>query len=166
VQAAIGVIKQIHKKYNVPNSLDYRFVDHMLEKQYRTEQNTARIVFYFSILAIVVSCLGLFGLATYTAEKRTKEIGVRKVLGASVASIILLFSKEFLKLVLISFVMAAPIAWYTMHRWLQDFAYSIDIEWWIFLITSLLVVIITIVTISFQAIKAALISPVKSLRSE
>jgi ABC-type antimicrobial peptide transport system permease subunit len=138
----------------------------MLEKQYRTEQNTARIVLYFSILAILVSCLGLFGLATYTAEKRTKEIGVRKVLGASVAHIILLFSKDFLKLVVISFVIAAPVAWYAMNIWLQDFAYSIDIEWWIFLITALLLVSITSLTVSFQAIKAAFVNPVESLRNE
>jgi ABC-type antimicrobial peptide transport system permease subunit len=121
---------------------------------------------YFSILAILVSCLGLFGLATYTAEKRTKEIGVRKVLGASVAHIILLFSKDFLKLVALSFVIASPLAWYAMNIWLQDFAYSIDIEWWIFLITALLLVSITSLTVSFQAIKAAFVNPVESLRNE
>jgi ABC-type antimicrobial peptide transport system permease subunit len=166
VQEAIRVIEQIHKKYMVSTSLHYQFVDQMLEKQYRTEQNTARIVLYFSILAILVSCLGLFGLATYTAEKRTKEIGVRKVLGASVAHIILLFSKDFLKLVALSFVIASPLAWYAMNIWLQDFAYSIDIEWWIFLITALLLVSITSLTVSFQAIKAAFVNPVESLRNE
>ncbi|MDO1444660.1 ABC transporter permease [Rhodocytophaga aerolata] len=166
VKEAISTIAQIHKKYNISTALDYQFVDQMLEKQYRTEQNTAHIVFYFSILAIVVSCLGLFGLATHTAERRTKEIGVRKVLGASVANIILLFSKDFLKLILISFLIASPIAWYAMHRWLQDFAYSINVEWWIFLFTGLLVVTITSLTVSFQAIKAAFVNPVESLRNE
>ncbi|MDO1450127.1 ABC transporter permease [Rhodocytophaga aerolata] len=166
VKETISAIEQVHKRYNVLATLDYQFVDQMLEKQYRTEQNTARIVFYFSILAIMVSCLGLFGLATHTAERRTKEIGVRKILGASVAHIVLLFSSDFLKLVLISFVISSPIAWYALHRWLQDFAYSIRVEWWIFIVTGVLVVTITSLTVSFQAIKAAIANPVKSLRNE
>jgi ABC-type antimicrobial peptide transport system permease subunit len=166
VQETLSVIGQLHKKYNASTALDYQFVDQMLEKQYHTQQNTARIVFYFSMLAILVSCLGLFGLATYTAEKRTKEIGVRKVLGASVAQIALLFSQDFLKLVLLAFLIAAPVAWFAMHKWLEDFAYSIDMEWWVFLRAGLLVIIITSITVSFQAIKAALANPIKSLRNE
>jgi putative ABC transport system permease protein len=115
---------------------------------------------------LLIACLGLFGLATFTAEQRTKEIGVRKVLGASVGSIVTLLSKDFLKLVLIAIVIASPIAWYAMHRWLQNFAYKIDIEWWVFALAGLLAVGIALLTVSFQSIKAALTNPVKSLRSE
>ena len=117
-------------------------------------------------MAVFIACLGLFGLATFTAEQRTKEIGVRKVLGASVASVVALLSKDFLKLVGIAILIASPIAWYGMNRWLQDFAYKIDIEWWVFALAGLLAIGIALLTISFQSIKAALMNPVKSLRSE
>ncbi|RYZ31855.1 MAG: FtsX-like permease family protein, partial [Sphingobacteriales bacterium] len=113
-----------------------------------------------------IACLGLFGLATFTAEQRTKEIGVRKVLGASVASIVTLLSKDFLKLVCIAILIASPLAWYGMNRWLQDFAYKIDLEWWVFALAGLLAIGIALLTVSFQSIKAALMNPVKSLRSE
>jgi ABC-type antimicrobial peptide transport system permease subunit len=166
VKEAMAAIEQIHKKYKVSSALNYQFVDQLLDKQYHTEQNTARIVFYFSILAILVSCLGLFGLATYTAERRTKEIGVRKVLGASVIHIVLLFFNYFLKLVVLGFLLAAPVAWFALNWWLQDFAYSIDIEWWIFIVTGILVVIITSLTVSIQAIKAAFVNPIVSLKNE
>ncbi|MBC8153538.1 MAG: FtsX-like permease family protein, partial [Bacteroidetes bacterium] len=125
-----------------------------------------QIVLYFSGIAILISCLGLFGLAAFTAEQRTKEIGVRKVLGASVSSIVALLSKDFLKLVLIAIVVASPIAWFAMNRWLQDFAYKIDIEWWVFALAGLLAVGIALLTVSFQSVKAALMNPVKSLKSE
>ena len=118
------------------------------------------------MLTILISCLGLFGLAAFTAEQRTKEIGVRKVLGASVVSIVTLLSKDFLKLVLIAIVLASPIAWYAMTKWLQDFAYKIDIEWWVFALAGLLAVSIALLTVSFQSVKAALMNPVNSLRSE
>ena len=117
-------------------------------------------------IAIVLSCMGLFAIALLTIQQRTKEIGVRKVLGASVASIVALLSKDFLKLVLIAIVIASPIAWYAMNRWLQDFAYKIDIEWWVFAVAGLLAVGIALLTVSVQSIKAALMNPVKSLRSE
>ena len=120
----------------------------------------------FSGLTVLIACLGLFGLAAYTAEQRTKEIGVRKVLGASVTSIVALLSKDFLKLVLIAIVLATPLAWYAMSRWLQDFAYKIEIEWWVFALAGLLAVGIALLTVSFQSVKAALMNPVKSLRSE
>jgi len=118
------------------------------------------------LLAIVITCLGLFGLAAYTAERRTKEIGVRKVLGASVAGITGLISKDFLKLVIISSVISFPLAWWLMNNWLQNYAYRITISWWIFIVAAVLAIFIALVTISFQAIKAALANPVKSLRTE
>ncbi len=120
----------------------------------------------FTTIAVLISCLGLFGLAAYTAVKRTKEIGVRKVLGASVSNVVLLLSKEFIKLVIIAFVIAAPVAYLIMHRWLQDYAYRIEISWWMFFVAGLLAVLIAVITVSFQAIKAALSNPVNSLRTE
>ena len=166
IQQAISVIAKFYKKYDPKTTPHYEFVDQALENQYRMQQNTARIVLYFSILAIVVSCLGLFGLATYTAEQRTKEIGVRKVLGASVASIVNLLSTQFLKLVLIAILVASPIAWWSMNQWLKDFAYKIGIEWWMFVLSGLTAISISLLTVSVQSIKAALMNPVKSLRSE
>jgi putative ABC transport system permease protein len=118
------------------------------------------------LLAIVITCLGLFGLAAYTAERRTKEIGVRKVLGASVTGIAGLLSKEFLKLVIISSLLSFPLAWWFMHNWLQNYAYRTQISWWIFIMAAVLALFIALFTISFQAIKAALSNPVKSLRTE
>ena len=165
-QEAIQRISQLYKQYEKEAPLQYGFVDQDLDQQYRTEQRTGRIVLYFSGLAILISCLGLFGLAAFTAEQRTKEIGVRKVLGASVASIVTLLSTDFLKLVLIAIVIASPIAWYAMNRWLQDFAYKITIEWWVFGVAGLLAVGIALLTVSFQSLKAALMNPVTSLRSE
>ena len=141
-------------------------IEHGDNHQYRTEQNTGRIVLHFSVLAILISALGLFGLATYAAEQRTKEIGVRKVLGASVTSIVNLLSRDFLKLVCFAILIASPIAWWSMNQWLQDFAYRINVEWWIFLLSGLFAVAIALLTVSVQSIKAALTNPVKSLRSE
>jgi putative ABC transport system permease protein len=133
---------------------------------YKDEQRTGTLFNLFGVAAILISCLGLFGLATYTAQVKTKEIGIRKVLGASVASIIQLLSKEFIVLVVAAFVIATPIAWYFMSKWLRDFAYRININWWIFLVTGVLAIIIALVTVGFQAIKAAVANPVKSLRTE
>jgi ABC-type antimicrobial peptide transport system permease subunit len=120
----------------------------------------------FALLTILISCLGLLGLAAYTAERRTKEIGIRKVLGATVTNVITLLSKDFLQLVAISSVVAFPLAWWMMHNWLQDFAYRINISWWVFVIAGGLAVVIALLTVSFQAIKAAVANPVKSLRTE
>ena len=117
-------------------------------------------------LAIIISCLGLFGLASYAAEKRVKEVGIRKVLGASLQNIVMMLSKDFLKYVLIAALIAWPLSWFAVHRWLQDYAYRIKISWWIFLSAVMVAMIIAFVTISFQAIKAAIANPVKSLRTE
>jgi putative ABC transport system permease protein len=120
----------------------------------------------FAFLAIFISCLGLFGLATFTAEQRTKEIGMRKVLGASSSSIVRLLSLNFLKPIVLAFLVAFPAAWYAMNNWLQHYAYKIDISWWMFAIAGLLTVCIALITVSYQSIKAALVNPVKSLRTE
>ena len=133
---------------------------------YREEQRVGRIALLFSIIAIIIACLGLFGLAAFVAEQRTKEIGIRKVLGASVSGLVALLSKDFVRLVAISFVIAAPLAWLAMHKWLQDFEYRITISWTVFLLAGLMALAIAIITISFQAIKAAVANPVKNLRSE
>ena len=144
----------------------YRFLDDSFDEMYRSEQRVGKIALVFSALAIFIAGLGLFGLATFIAEQRTKEIGIRKVLGASVQGIVQMLSKDFIKLVAISFVIAAPAAWYFMHKWLQDFAYRINISWWIFVAAGLAALLTALVTVSFQAIRAAIMNPVKSLRTE
>lgn len=144
----------------------YRFLDEAFDNMYRNEQRIGQLGLSLSMIAILVACLGLFGLATYIAEQRTKEIGIRKVLGASVTGVIKMLSMDFLKLVSIAFVVAVPIAWYAMNSWLQEFAYRIELEWWVFALAGLIVLLIALITVSSQAIKAALMNPVKSLRTE
>lgn len=144
----------------------YRFMDEAFDEMYRTEQRLSKIALIFSILAIFVACLGLFGLSTFIAEKRIKEIGIRKVLGATVGNIVQMLSRDFIRLVLIAFVIATPIAWYAMQNWLQDFVYRIDLSWIYFLVAGGLALFIALSTISFHAVKAALINPAKNLRSE
>jgi putative ABC transport system permease protein len=164
-----SIIAQIETKWKAlsPNlPLDYSFMDEQFNKLYATEQQTGRIFITFAVLAILIACLGLFGLVTYAAEQRTKEIGIRKVLGADVTNIVAMISKDFLKLVLIASVIAFPIAWWAMHKWLQDFAYRVGISWWVFAFAAAMAIIIALLTISFQAIKAAVANPVKSLRTE
>jgi putative ABC transport system permease protein len=163
---AITAIENTYKKYEKQTAVNYQFVDQALNMQYVTERRTGRIVLYFSILAILISCFGLFGLVTFSAEQRAKEIGIRKVLGASVTGIVALLSKDFLKLVIVAIIIASPLAWYATNRWLQDFAYKINIEWWVFILASAVAVGIALLTVSFQSIKAALTNPVESLRSE
>lgn len=154
-------------KKSVPSSaFEYVFLDQFLATLYRAETQTANVVMLFSVLAILIACLGLLGLAAYTAEQRTKEIGIRKVLGASVAGITALITKDFLKLILIAIVVASPIAYYFMEQWLKDFAYQVPIQWWVFVITGFVAVFIALLTVSSQAIKAALTNPVKSLKTE
>ena len=141
-------------------------MDQDFDKIYRTEQRTGQIAVSFTSLAIVIACLGLFGLAAYAAEQRTKEIGIRKVLGANVSNIVGMLSKDFIVLVLIAILVAVPIAWYFMHQWLQGFAYHQSVQWWIIAAAGFGAILIAFVTISFQSVKAALTNPVKSLRSE
>jgi ABC-type antimicrobial peptide transport system permease subunit len=156
----------IFKKYNPEYPFEYKFIDEEYAKKFKAEERTGTLAALFAGLTIFISCLGLFGLATYMAENRIKEIGVRKVLGASVAGITTLLSKDFLKLVMISFVIASPVAWWMMHQWLQDYPYHVNIQWQVFAIAGLLSFIISVLTVSYQAIKAAVANPVKSLRTE
>jgi len=144
----------------------YRFLDAAFNDMYKNEQRVGKIVMIFSVLAILIACLGLFGLSTFIAEQRTKEIGIRKVLGASVQSIVQLVSKEFVILVSIAFVIAVPVGWWAMSSWLTDFAYRVSIEWWVFALAGVMALGIALITMSYQAIKAALMNPTKSLRSE
>jgi ABC-type antimicrobial peptide transport system permease subunit len=145
---------------------EQKFLDAKIENFYTSETRLSHLYKIFAMLAIFLSCLGLYGLASFMAAQRIKEVGVRKVLGASVKNIILLFSKEFLLLIMIAFVIAAPSAWYYMHDWLQDFVYRINFPWWILLLAGIMSLIVALITISFQAIKAAIANPVKSLRTE
>ena len=163
---ALAGIEAVSKKLNPKFPFTYSFSDQEYARLYRSEQVVRQLSNYFAVLAILISCLGLFGLAIFTAEQRTKEIGVRKVLGASVSSVVGLLAGNFLKLVLIAIVIASPLAWYVMHQWLQGFAYRIEIEWWVFALAGLLAVGIALLTVSIQSVKAALMNPVKSLRSE
>ena len=156
----------IFKKYNPEYAFDPRMVDQEYSRKFENERRQSILAGLFGGLTIFISCLGLFGLATYMAENRIKEIGVRKVLGASVVSITGLLSKEFVKLVIISFFLAAPLAWWGMHQWLQSYSYRVGIEWWVFLSAGLLSVTISLLTVSYQSIKAAIANPVKSLRAE
>lgn len=164
-----GLVKKIEAKWSamVPaHAFRYRFLDDSFNQMYRSEQRVGKIAVAFAVLAILIACLGLFGLVTYMAEQRMKEIGIRKVLGASVGSVMQLLSKDFLRLVLIAFVIAAPVAWWVMHNWLQDFAYRVNLQWWVFAVAGSIALLIALVTVSVQAIKAALVNPVKSLRAE
>ncbi|WP_369822729.1 ABC transporter permease [Spirosoma sp. 209] len=163
-----ALLKTIEQRWKAQTDMPftYSFLSERFSLMYASEQRVGQLFGIFAGLAVLIACLGLFGLAAFTTRQRTKEIGVRKVLGASVASIITLLSKDFLKLVLIAIVIASPIAWYAMNRWLQDFAYKIDIEWWVFALAGFLAVGIALLTVSFQSIKAALMNPVRSLRSE
>jgi putative ABC transport system permease protein len=163
---ALASLGQAYKTINPSYPFDYQFVDDEYGKLYRNEQIVAKLSNAFAVLAIMISCLGLLGLVMFAAEQRTKEIGIRKVLGASVGNIITLLSKDFVRLVCISFAIAAPVAGFMMRQWLAGFAYQVDLAWWIFAFSGASALLVALLTISFQAINAALTNPVKSLRSE
>ncbi len=156
----------IFKKYNPEYPFDYKFVDEDYAKKFENEQRQGTLAALFAGLSIFISCLGLFGLATYMAETRIKEIGIRKVLGASVTGITALLSKDFVKLVLVSFFIAAPLSYWGMYNWLQEYPYRVSIHWWVFVLAAFLSIIIAIITVSYQSIKAAMANPVSSLRTE
>src|SRR5436189_4883809 len=166
IKPSLSVLENTWKKLNPNEPFEYGFLDQDFQKNYEKDDRQANLINYFTIVAIIISCLGLFGLATFTAEQRTKEIGIRKVLGASIYGVVALLSKDFLKLVVIAVIIASPLALYAMNKWLQNFAYKTSITWQVFAMTTLIAVIISFVTISFQAIKAAIANPVKSLRTE
>jgi putative ABC transport system permease protein len=163
---AIAAAEREFKQYNGEYPFGFAFLDDVFNNLYKGEQTEGKLFNYFAGIAILISCLGLLGLATYTAQVRTREIGVRKVLGASVGRIVSLLARDFVKLVFIAIVIATPVAWFAMQKWLQAYAYRINIGWWVFALAGLLAIVIAFVTISFQTIKAALMNPVKSLRSE
>ncbi len=166
VKQTIAAIDKKWKARVGVTPLNYQFLDEAFDSMYRSEQRIGKIFISFAILAIFIACLGLFGLATFTAEQRTKEIGIRKVLGASVTQIVQLLSKDLLRLVIVGIIIASPIAYYFMNKWLQDFAYQVEISWWIFVLAGVISVAIALLTVSYQAIKAAVANPVKSLRTE
>jgi ABC-type antimicrobial peptide transport system permease subunit len=157
---------KIYKDLNPKFPFTYRFSDEEYQKLYSSEQVVSRLSNCFAFLAIFISCLGLLGLVMYTAEQRTKEFGIRKVLGASAGSLFNLLSKQFLVLVIISLVIASPLAWFLMNNWLKDYQYSVQITWWMFAIAALLAILIALLTVSLQAVKSAIANPVKSLRTE
>ncbi|WAC09920.1 ABC transporter permease [Dyadobacter pollutisoli] len=166
VAQTVGQVEQLWKKMAPGQPFSYRFMDEDFNQVYRSEERVGKIFITFAVISIIIGCLGLFGLSAYTAERRTKEIGVRKVLGASVANIVTLLSKEFLRLIIIAIVIGIPISWFGMNQWLNDFAYHVDLAWWMFVAAGALAITIALLTVSFQSIKAALMNPVKSLRSE
>ena len=164
-----SLIKSIENKWKAMASgmpFSYRFLDESFSEMYRSEQRAGKIALIFSVIGILIACLGLFGLAAFIAEQRTKEIGIRKVLGASVNGLVGLLSKDFMKLVLVAALIAFPIAWWGMHKWLEDFAFRIGIPWWIFILAGVIAAFIAFITISLQAVKAAMANPVKNLRTE
>jgi putative ABC transport system permease protein len=166
VTGLLASLKKEWSAFGTEEPFRYSFLDQSYQATYEAELKTGQILALFAGITVFVACLGLFGLAAFTAERRTKEIGVRKVLGASVGSIVVLLSRDFLKPVGIAIALASPVAWYAMHQWLEDFAYRTDIGWWVFAVAALLAVVIALLTVSYQSIKAALTNPVKSLRNE
>jgi len=159
-------IEKIWVKLNPATPFVYSFLDQDFQRNYEKEQRTSTVIVYFTFIAILIACLGLFGLAAFSAEQRTKEVGIRKVLGASVADVAALLSKDFVRLVILAIVIASPLGWWVMNNWLKEFAYRINISWWMFALAGSIAIAIAILTVSFQAIKAAIDNPVKSLRTE
>jgi putative ABC transport system permease protein len=165
-KSVIGYISSLWKDFAPDQPIRYTFLDESFANMYAEVQRTGDIFTAFAVLAIIIACLGLFALSAFMAEQRNKEIGIRKVLGATVSSITAMLSKDFVKLVIISIVIATPIAYWTMTKWLQDFAYRISISWWMIAVAGLAAIMIALITISFQSIKAAIANPMKSLRTE
>ena len=163
---AIDRIKKIYSTNAPEFPFEYNFLDERFDQLYKSEIKQESLLSIFSIIAIGIACLGLFGLASYTARKRTKEIGIRKVLGSSVKNIVLLLSKDLLKPVLLGTLIALPAGYFIMEKWLQNFAYRVNIHWWLFVIAAVIAVLIALITLSTQAVKAAIANPVKSLRTE
>ncbi len=159
-------VRQSWAKAFPGNPFEYFFLDDFFNRQYENERKFGKLFTGFAFLAIVIGCLGLFGLSAYTASQRIKEIGIRKVLGASMMDITTMLSRDFIKLIIIAIIIASPIAWFVMNKWLQDFAYRVNLDWWVFALAGLAALVIALITISFQAIKAAMANPVKSLRTE
>jgi putative ABC transport system permease protein len=162
----IHEVKAAWDKFFPGNTFDYFFLDEHFNEQYKVDQRFGQVFGLFTALAIIVACLGLFGLASYTTLQRTKEIGIRKVLGASAGGILKLLYREFIMLLLVAFVIAIPLAWYATHKWLQGYAFHINMHWTYFVLPFFVIVTIALCAVSFQSLKAALANPVKSLRTE
>jgi putative ABC transport system permease protein len=166
ITSVISTVESKWKNTTSGQPFNYTFMDDDFNKTYTAEQQTGKLFITFAVFAIFIGCLGLFGLVTYAAEQRTKEIGVRKVLGASIGGLVAMLSKDFAKLVLIASVISFPLAWWGANKWLQGFAYRINVSWWMFVVAGIAAILIALITVSFQAIKAAVANPVKSLRTE
>nr|HPH45752.1 ABC transporter permease [Chryseolinea sp.] len=163
---ALAKVESIFKKYSPEAPFEYKFVDETYARKFGDEERIGKLATFFAVLAVFISCLGIFGLASFTAEQRTKEIGIRKVLGASVSNLWQMLSRDFVLLVIISCLFAIPISYYFLNQWLLKYEYRTEIVWWIFAAAALGAMIITLLTVSYQSIKAAMANPVKSLRSE
>jgi putative ABC transport system permease protein len=166
IHQLINDIKNQWNTYNASAPFSYYFLDEQFASLYSAEERTGQIFTSFSVIAIIIACLGLFGLSAFMIRQRVKEMGIRKVLGASTASITTMLSTEFLKLIIIATFISFPITWFAMNKWLQDFAYRITIPWWVFIVAGCMALLVAVITISLQSIKAAIANPVKSLRSE
>ena len=165
-QLTLKAIEKRWYRFYPPESFSYKFYDEAIAQMYEQEQHLARLIDLATVISIFISCLGLFGLAVLTAFQRTKEIGIRKILGASVAGIVQLLSKEYVVLIAFAIIIATPISWWAMNKWLENFAYRIQLEWWMFLLAGVIAIVLALITVSFRAIKAATANPVKSLRTE
>jgi putative ABC transport system permease protein len=163
---AVAAVRRIWAGYNPDFPFDYSFLDQRFAELYQSDEQVGRLFRLFAGIAIFLSCLGLFGLAAYTAQVRTREIGIRKVLGASLGSIIVLLSRDFLRLVVIAILVASPLSWLYLRGWLQDFVYRIPIGWWVFVLAGGAAILLALLTIGWQALRAAMANPVDSLRSE
>jgi len=166
VKNFLGQLKKQWDGFHPAGPLEYYFLDQKFATLFEAEQRTQQIFSSFAIIAIIIACLGLFGLSAFVIQQRTKEIGIRKVLGASINQVLILVCLEFLTLVAIAFIISIPFTWWTMNAWLQDYAYRININWWVFAVAGIVAIAIALFTISFQAVKAAVANPVKSLRTE
>jgi putative ABC transport system permease protein len=166
INGSIGKLKDIWNQFSADRPFEYHFLDETYTRLYASENRFQKVFIILVVLGIIIASLGLFGLSTFAAQQRVKEIGIRKVLGASASGIVGLLSKDFLKLVVIALLFAIPIAWYALSKWLENFAYRIDIQWWVFLVAAIIALSIALFTVSSQAIRAALTNPVRNLRSE
>ena len=166
VPATLAAIRQLWDRYFPERVFEYSFLDENIGALYNAQENLSLLVRYFALIALFISCTGLFGVASSMATQRTREIGIRKVLGASVGGLVALLYRDFLRLVIIALLISAPLAWWAMNKWLHDFAYRISLSWWIFVAVGVLAVVVSLVTVGIQGLRAARMNPVKSLRSE
>ena len=166
ISGSLQNIERAWRKFLPDSPFDYTFLDESFNQLYQDDQRTSTLIFAFALIAVLISSLGLFGLAAFTAEQKNKEIGIRKVLGASILSVTSLLSKDFLKLVCLAVLIGTPVSWLAMNKWIENFAYRIDISWWMFAAAGILTGLIALITVSLETMKAALANPVKSLRTE